>query len=70
MTILTNDIVYIPFENGDLTIIYENQRVEKIRLKKISEQFKSGVLYVASQIADAKDYRELLKPLKILEKGV
>lgn len=65
-----NDIVYLPFENGDLTIIYENQRVKKIRLKKISEQFKSGVLYVASQIADAKDYRELLKPLKILEKGV
>ena len=42
----------------------------KIRLKRISEQFKSGVLYVASQIADAKDYRELLKPLRKLEKGV
>ena len=34
----TSQRIYFPFENGDLSVIYENQRVAKIKLKKLSVQ--------------------------------
>ena len=39
--------IYFPIENGDLTVIYENQIVAKIKLKKLSVQYKDWLVYLA-----------------------
>ena len=37
--------LYFPIENGDLSVIYENQRVAKIKFKRLSVQYKDGLAY-------------------------
>lgn len=64
--------IYFPFEVGDQTVIYENQRVAKIKFKKLSNQYKEGLIYVCSKILeDEKDGEALLrKAFRKIEKGV
>ena len=64
------EIIYLPFELGDQTTIYKNQRVSKIKLKGLSSQYKEGLMYVASQISGEENYQELKKVFKSIEKGV
>ena len=61
--------LYFPIENGDLSYIYENHRVEKIRLKYISVQFKDGLDNIASEILGNKKGGEARRIIKMLEKG-
>lgn len=62
--------IYFPIENGDLNVIYENQRVAKIKFKKLSVQYKDGLAYLAEEIlADASE-SNIRKAIKIIEKGV
>ena len=42
--------LYFPMDNGDLSVIYENQRVAKIILKKLSVQYKDGLAYLSEEI--------------------
>ena len=42
--------IYFPIENGDLNIIYENERFAKIRFKKLSIQYKDGLAYLSEDI--------------------
>ena len=44
--------IYFPFELGDQTVIMENQRVAKIKLKKLSELYKDGLLYITEELLD------------------
>lgn len=62
--------IYLPFEVGDQTIIYYNQRVSKIKFKKLSMQYKEGLMYVAGQIVGHENYNALRKVFKKIEKGV
>ena len=65
--------IYLPFELGDQSVIYENQRLSKIKFKKLSSQYKEQLLYVAQQILitlDDSDTNRLKKEFKKLEKGV
>ena len=67
------EIVFFPFEVGDQTAIYMNQRVSKIKLEGLSSQYKEQLMYMAYQILqlDGKDqYHELRKVLKRVERGV
>ena len=64
------EIIYLPFELGDQTIIYKNQRVAKIKLKGLSNQYKEGLMYITSQISGQEDYQELKKVFKKIERGV
>ena len=49
--ILWNEFkLYFPIENGDLTVIHENQRLEKISLKKLSVQYRDGIGYLVQEI--------------------
>ena len=64
------EIIYLPFELGDQTVIYKNQRVSKIKLKGLSNQYKEGLMYVTSQISEEQNYQELKKVFKSVEKGV
>ena len=62
--------VYFPFEVGDLSVIAENQRVSKVKFKKLSTQYKEALIYIAEQISDENDYNKIRKIFKQLEKGV
>ena len=68
--ILWGEIVYFPIENGDLNVIYENQRVEKIKLKKLSIQYKDGLAYIAEEILGDSNGVKIRKAIKAIERGV
>lgn len=68
--IWNNEIIYMPFELGDQTTIYTNQRVSKIKLKGLTNQYKEGLMYLASQIMGEENYGLLRKVFKKIEKGV
>lgn len=62
--------VYIPLDNGDQSVIIENQRVAKIGIRKLSNQFKDGLYYIALDILGEKEESEIRRAFKILEKEV
>lgn len=45
-----DDILYFPYDQGDLSEIIENQRVSKIKLKNLSEQYREGLYMLAQEI--------------------
>lgn len=62
--------IYFPIENGDLNVIYENQRVAKIKFKKLSVQYKDGISNIAEEIAGQRESSNIRRIIKIVEKGV
>ena len=42
--------LYFPYDQGDLTAIIENQRVAKIKLKNLSEQYRESLYELSKQI--------------------
>ena len=64
------EIIYFPFEVGDQSVIAENQRVSKIKFKKLSEQYKEALIYIVEQILDQDEYGTMKKIFKQLEKRV
>lgn len=62
--------IYLPFEVGDQSIIYTNQRVEKIKFRKLSNQYKEGLMYVAIKILEDTDENLIRRAFKKIEKGV
>ena len=62
--------IYFPIENGDLSVIYENQRVAKIKFKKLSVQYKDGLAYLAEEILQNVSESNVRKAIKFIEKGV
>lgn len=64
------EIVYLPFELGDQTVIYKNQRLAKIRLKELSTQYKEGLMYMVTQILEEENYQIIRKVFKKVERGV
>ena len=64
------EIIYLPFEVGDQTVIYNNQRVAKIKFKKLSNQYKEGLMYITLKIANDVDEKIIKNAFKKIEKGV
>lgn len=62
--------IYFPIENGDLSVIYENQRAAKIRLKKLSVQYKDGLVYLAEEILGDVSEANVRRAVKFMERGV
>ena len=62
--------IYFPIENGDLSVIYENQRVAKIKFKKLSIQYKDSLAYIAEEILGDVSEATIRKAIKSIEKGV
>lgn len=62
--------IYFPIENGDLTVIAENQRVKKIKFKKLSVQYKDSLGFISQQILEQKNDSNIRKAIKIIERGV
>ena len=42
--------LYFLLENGDLAAIIENQRVSKIKLKNLSNEYKENVIFLVNDI--------------------
>ena len=62
--------IYFPFEMGDQTTIAENQRVSKIKLKKLTQSYKEGLMYIIEQIMEDNEIGNLRKVFRQLERGV
>lgn len=62
--------IYFPFEVGDQSVIAENQRVSKIKFKKLSDQYKEGIIYIAEELLGQEEYSRIKKVFRQLEKGV
>jgi len=60
---------YFPIENGDLSAIYENQRVGKIKFKKLSAQYKDGITYISEQILEDEKESAIRREIRKIEKG-
>lgn len=63
-------ILYMPIDNGDQSIIIENQRISKIGIKRLSSQYKDGLRYIAIDILGEEKESEIKKAFRILEKEV
>ena len=62
------DIIYFPFEEGDQSAIFVNQRSERIQVRGLSSQYIDGILYIAKEISGAKQ-GDIKKAGKMLEKN-
>lgn len=59
-----NQKIYFPYEQGDNTVIIENQRAAKIRFKDLSQDYKEGLEFIAQQIipeTKANDIKRIIK---------
>lgn len=65
-----SNIIYFPFEMGDQTAIIENQMSSKIKFKKLTNQYKEGMLLIVEEILGNVNLAELRRIMKQLEKGV
>lgn len=66
----SEEIIYFPFEIGDQSVIAENQKVSKIKFRKLSVQYKEALIYLAEQILDQDEYAKVKKIFKQLERGI
>ncbi len=62
--------IYFPFEQGDQSIIIENQRAAKIKLRNLSTQYKEGLVMMITHLSPETSYTEAKKALRAAEKGV
>ena len=46
------DKIYFLLENGDQAAIVENQRLEKIKFKNLSNEYRENVIYLVNKIDD------------------
>ena len=61
--------IYFPFEQGDQSIIIDNQRAAKIKLKNLSTAYKEGLVSMVTHILPETSYSEAKKALRVAEKG-
>ncbi len=62
--------IYFPFELGDQSVIIENQIVSKIKLRKLSSQYRESLLYMVEEIVRPQDKSKVRKAFRQLEKEV
>ena len=64
--------VYFPIENGDAVILAENQRLAKIKVRQLSQQYKESLLYIAEEVLKDVNGSQLRRAMRIIErdKGV
>lgn len=62
--------IYFPIENGDWSVLAENQRVAKIKLKKLSSQYKDNLIYIVGEILNDVSENQIRRAVKIIERGV
>jgi len=68
--IWNEEIILFPFEVGDQTVIYNNQRVSKIKFKKLSNQYKESLMYIATKILNDTSEGVIRNAFRKIERGV
>ena len=61
--------IYFPIENGDWTAITENQRVAKIKFRRLSAQYKDSLTFIVLEALNASE-TSVRRAMKIIERGV
>lgn len=61
--------IYFPLENGDNAVLAENQRIGKIKLKKLSIEYKESLIYIIEDMIKDISEREIRNAVRIIEKG-
>ena len=62
--------IYFPIENGDWSVLAENQRVAKIKLKRLSMQYKDSLVYIVGEILNDTSENQIRRAVKIIKRGV
>jgi len=62
--------IYFPIENGDASVIADNQRVAKIKFKQLSAGYKDSLMYISEELLKDVSSNEIRRAVKIIEKGV
>ena len=58
--------IYFLIENGDLAANMENDRLQSIKLRNLSNEYKENVIYLADQICpevNERVYRKIVKEM-------
>lgn len=63
-TIWNDTSVYLPRTVEDEEVIEENQRVFKIRIKKLSAEYQEGIMYIAQDILNEGSISKIRKSIK------
>lgn len=58
--------IFFPYDQGDLTAIIENQRVTKIKLKNLSEEYRASLFMLTQEIVPEIKTGEIKKAFKNL----
>lgn len=67
----TDETIYFPYEQGDGGVIIQNQMVQKIKFKKLTQLYKESLLYIVNELLDnPQEMNDMKKAFKQLEKGV
>ena len=61
--------IYFPLENGDYDVLVENQRVSKIKFRRLSAQYKDSLVYIILSIVNTSE-TNVRRAIKIIEKNV
>lgn len=62
--------IYVPFEEGDQTAIIENQRVAKIKFRKLTQGYKEALEFVTEELTNDISPSNIKKAMRNIEKGV
>lgn len=65
-----NKKIYLPLDEGDLSVIIQNQYVEKIKLRELTSGYKKCILEMATQIMGQEHKSLVSKALKNAERSV
>jgi len=61
--------IYFPIENGDNSVLAENQRIGKIKFKKLSIEYKESLIYLVEDMLKDTSEREIRNAVRVIEKG-
>ena len=61
--------MYFPMDMADFSAIAENQRLAKVKFRKLSVAYKEGLVYLADDIAKEMSENNIRKAIKTIEKG-
>ena len=60
--------IRFPFEEGDQTAIIENQRLSRIKFRKLTMQYREAMIEILSQILEKTSENQIRRTFKIIEK--
>ena len=64
--------IEFPFDRGDQSILFENQRTSRIKYRNLTSQYKDSLIYLASGLLESEGIssNDVKKAVRNIEKGV